>query len=219
VVPTGLVPVRAVTAPVPEASSWPVVVRTGDATIVAAEPSEVVVAHGTDALGRLDRLGPGWWAGYLSYDLGRAVERVRPRAATNPSVPDLVLARYDARLVVDRAGAHLVGTRRARAALEQLLEKTRAPGEPARALPPPTSSLDRGAYAARVASIIDLIEAGDCYQVNLTRRLEWDAPVDPVALHAALEGVNPAPHAALLVLPGDEEPISIVSASPERFLA
>jgi para-aminobenzoate synthetase component I len=213
---------------VPEAASCPVVVRRGDATIVAAEPSEVVVARGADALDRLDRLGAGWWAGYLAYDLGRAVESVHARPGRDPAIPDLVLARYDARLVVDRAGARLIGSRRACAALERLIEQARAPRAASRPVPAPASSLDRDAFAARVASIIELIEAGDCYQVNLTRRLEWGAPVDPIALHAALEDVNPAPHAALLVLPadgetgdggpGDQGRISIVSASPERFL-
>jgi para-aminobenzoate synthetase component I len=218
VVPTDPVPARAVLPPVPEVSSYPVVVRRGEATIVAAEPSEVVVEHGADALDRLDRLGAGWWTGYLAYDLGRAVESVHARPCRDPEVADLVLARYDARLVVDQTGGRLIGSRRACAVLDRLIEDARAPRQPSRPVPTPTSSLDREAFASRVASIIALIEAGDCYQVNLTRRLEWDAPVDPIALHTALEGVNPAPHAALLVLPGEHGPISIVSASPERFL-
>jgi anthranilate/para-aminobenzoate synthase component I len=41
-----------------------------------------------------------------------------------------------------------------------------------------------------VRAVITLIESGDCYQVNLTRRLTWDDVVDPAALHAAVERAN-----------------------------
>ncbi|MEX2256659.1 MAG: anthranilate synthase component I family protein [Acidimicrobiia bacterium] len=202
----------------PEASAFPVVVRRGRATIISAAPIEVVVADGVDALGCLDRLTPGWWAGFLTYDLGRAVEHVRPRLERDATLPDLVLARYDARLVIDDAGAHLEGDARARGHLDRLLEGAPAP----RALAPvgaPSTSLDRDAFEAGVRSVIALIEAGDCYQVNLTRRLTWDTAVDPVALHHALGCLNPAPHEGLFVLPGPSGPIAVVSASPERFLA
>jgi para-aminobenzoate synthetase component 1 len=205
--------------PVPTPSSRPVVVRRGEATVVAAEPSDVVVANGAGAFDVLDGLATGWWAGYLSYDLGRAVETVETRLPPEPSMPDVVLARYDARLVVDRSGARFVGGRRACSALEGLLERAPAPGALPPSLDPPTSSLDRAEFEARVPSIIELIEAGDCYQVNLTRRLTWDHTLDPIALHRALARVNPAPHAALLVLPVGDESISVVSASPERVLA
>jgi len=192
-------------------------VRRGATTIVAGAPSEVVIADGHDALAQLGRLTPGWWAGFLSYDLGRAVESVRPRLAPDADVPDLVLARYDARLELDSAGGRLVGDGRARAELERLIERAPDPGTSA-PQGAPTTSLDPDAFASRVRSILELIGAGDCYQVNLTRRLTWDEAVDPIALHHALAWVNPAPHAALLVLPGPAGPLSVVSASPERFL-
>jgi para-aminobenzoate synthetase component 1 len=203
-------------------------VRRGRATVIAAAPSEIVVAHGASAFDALDGLEPGWWAGFLSYDLGRAVEAVETRLPADPGLPDLVLARYDARLVVEPTGSHLVGPHHARVVLERLLERASSPPEAGPlatppggtgALGPPSTSLDREEYETRVRAIVELIEAGDCYQVNLTRRLAWDAAVDPVALHHALERANPAPHAALLVLPGPAGGISIVSASPERFLA
>jgi para-aminobenzoate synthetase component 1 len=217
VVPTRPVPSPLAVVPIPDASAFPVVVRRGAATIVAAAPAEVVVADGPAGLEQLDRLEPGWWAGFLSYDLGRAVENVHRRHARDPHLPDLVLARYEARLVVDSSGPRLVGSRSARSALERLLERTPRPRVPTR-LPAPTTSLDREGFETRVRSILELIRAGDCYQVNLTRRLEWDDPVDPLALHRALAVLNPAPHAALLVLPCHLGTVAVVSASPERFL-
>ena len=204
--------------PIAEAAAFPVVVQRGTATIVAAGPSEVVVADGEAAFDALEHLTPGWWAGYLSYDLGRAVESIRSILDPDPALPDLVLARYDARLVIDGGNARMVGTSGARRALERLLDRAKRPA-PVVPLGVPDSSLDRDAFEARVRAVIRLIEAGDCYQVNLTRRLTWDDAAEADALYRALAWGNPAPHAALLVLPGPAGPIAIVSASPERFLA
>jgi para-aminobenzoate synthetase component 1 len=74
-------------------------------------------------------------------------------------------------------------------------------------------------YVARVERILEHIRAGDCYQVNLTRTLEWDTEPDPVALFGALTVRGPAPHAMLLRLPLASGPAAVVSASPERFLS
>ena len=41
-------------------------------------------------------------------------------------------------------------------------------------------------YVAMVGKAKAYIRAGDCYQVNLTRTLEWDVAGDPVAMFAAL---------------------------------
>ena len=77
------------------------VVRDGDATIVAIEPTAVRSASGEDAFTRLEEAArAGFWIGYLAYDLGRHVERVRTRIPDELRLPDLVLARYDARLVL-----------------------------------------------------------------------------------------------------------------------
>ena len=96
-------------------------------------------------------------------------------------------------------------------------------GQPARAWPglPAdawTSSLDRDAFEAGVRRIRSMIEAGDVYQVNLTRRLSAPLPpgADVLALGASLAGGNPAPHAAVVRLP--DHGIHLASASPERFL-
>lgn len=81
-----------------------------------------------------------------------------------------------------------------------------------------TTSLDRDQYRERVTRIREAIAAGTVYQVNLCRVLSAPLPdpdrADPVALGALLARGNPAPHAAVLRLPG----WSLVSASPERFL-
>jgi para-aminobenzoate synthetase component 1 len=81
------------------------------------------------------------------------------------------------------------------------------------------TSLDRAGFEAGVTAIRRAIEAGDVYQVNLTRRLSAPLPpgADVAALGAALAEGNPAPFSAVVRLPGHG--IHVASASPERFLA
>ena len=80
------------------------------------------------------------------------------------------------------------------------------------------SSLDQERFEDGVRAIREAIEAGDVYQVNLTRQLS--APVaadaDVAALGAALAVGNPAPYAAVVRVPAAG--VHVASASPERFL-
>ncbi|MGH8990041.1 MAG: anthranilate synthase component I family protein [Acidimicrobiia bacterium] len=191
------------------------VVRDGDAWVVAVDPDDVMTVRGADAFPALDALGRGWWAGFVGYDLGRAVERIRPQRPTDPTLPDVALARFDARLVIDEHGARVEGKGRTGRRLTRLLAGTAGPLTGASVtLGPWTSDLSRPEFEAGVRAAVNLIEAGECYQVNLTRRLTTPVTADPVALFAALARHNPSPHAALVRL-GDT---SVVSASPELFL-
>lgn len=192
-----------------------VAVRDRRRWIVGVDPDAVVVAQGPGALDALDRLAGSWWAGWLAYDLGRAVERVRPRTSDDLGVPDLALGRFDARLVLDDSGAATVtGEGPSRALLESALGHD----EPRPLAPPALGTwrpgLGRQEFEAGVRAIVALVEAGECYQVNFTRRLSCEVPADPLALFAALLRHNPAPHAALVRLGG----AAVVSASPECFL-
>jgi para-aminobenzoate synthetase component I len=204
------------------------VVRAGRDLCIAAEPDAVEVASGHEAFDVLDRLSPGWWAGFLTYELGAAVERVvtgtHAGDRDGPTLPDLVLARFPARLVIDvQSGrGRLTGSGPGRKLLAKAAD---AAGADPRVPPPPVlrswrSNLSRAEFEHRVGMILEHIAAGDCYQVNLTRRLTCDQPVDPVALLAALEQRNPSPHGAVVRLEDASglPPITVVSASPERFL-
>jgi para-aminobenzoate synthetase component 1 len=210
------------------------VVRDGVNVIVATVPDDVVVAWGQHAFTALDRAErSGFWVGYLSYELGRAVERVVPadRRADEAPVPDLVLARHDARVLFGAGReVQIIGDGPGRCVLERALARVTAGEFDAGWFPPPVtsvpwrSSLDRGAHAQRVDAIRALLAAGECYQVNLTRRLTVDETVDPIALAASLFERHEAPHAALLSFgpagaPGHVGALpAVVSASPELFL-
>jgi len=69
-------------------------------------------------------------------------------------------------------------------------------------------------YVKAVNKVREYIAAGDVFQVNLSQRFEADLEISPFELHKRLRTVNPAPFASYLNFPG----VTIVSASPERFL-
>jgi para-aminobenzoate synthetase component 1 len=80
------------------------------------------------------------------------------------------------------------------------------------------SSLTPDEHALRVEAIKRLLVDGECYQVNLTRRLTLDERLDPVALFAAVHAHHRAPHEALLTFGSSTSGPALVSASPELFL-
>jgi len=184
------------------------VLRRDDGWMVAWEPVEVVEVvegHGAAGLDAIEDLTPGLWAGFLAFELGHAVEAVRPgrASAVAPTVPDGLLVRFARhRHVPDLDGV------------------LPAPLAPVRLGPADRSSLGRSQYIAAAETVLEHIRAGNCYQVNLTRTLEWDTAADPVAMFAALALRKPAPHAGLLRLPtAAGGAVAVVSASPERFLS
>ena len=139
------------------------------------------------ACARVERLGEAWWAGWLSHDLGREIERVPVRAADDLGLPPLALGRYEAWLEWDhddrtvqirgdgdashllRALAHPAPRRAGARAADRLGELSPA-----------------ARYEQAVRRAIDYIRAGDVFQVNLSQRLGTDWDGDPFALYGRL---------------------------------
>jgi para-aminobenzoate synthetase component 1 len=71
-----------------------------------------------------------------------------------------------------------------------------------------------GEYRQKVKKILDLIMAGDCYQVNLSQRYQGRFDGAPFFAYQALREAIPVPHAGYMNA-GDEQ---ILSISPERLL-
>jgi para-aminobenzoate synthetase component 1 len=202
------------------------IVRDGRTTIVGFDPAVVRAASGEAAFDVLREVDAGgFWAGFCAYDLGRTIERVIPRrmegAGRDAPLPDVAFARYDARLeITDDGDIELIGDGPARARLERALRAASSCGdEPApRALDAWTSSLDEQQHEDACERVLELLRAGECYQVNLTRQLSADGSPDPIALYDSLARINPSPHAALLTLGPARPGFAVVSASPELFL-
>ena len=89
-----------------------------------------------------------------------------------------------------------------------------APGFPVSGHSALVSDFSREGYLQAVSETIELLRAGEAYQVNLSQRLLAPDHGDPVGLYLRLRRNNPAPFASYL----DGGPWQIVSASPERFM-
>jgi para-aminobenzoate synthetase component 1 len=76
------------------------------------------------------------------------------------------------------------------------------------------STQSRESYLDMVRAGIELVRAGDIFQVNLAQRLSLAATIDPVDLHLRSRLLNPAPFAGFF----DAGTATIVSMSPERLL-
>jgi para-aminobenzoate synthetase component 1 len=189
----------------------------------------------------------GGAVGYFSYDLCHFTERLPSTAVDDLGLPESYLAFYDTVLAFDHLEkrAFIVATgfpemeegrrlKRARMRLEETkdwlhansvtqgtsLSGSRMSGdseiEPQHESQEITlkSNFTPDQYMRAVNRVREYIAAGDVFQVNLSQRFETDLKIPPYELHTRLRAVNPAPFAGYLNFPE----VTIVSASPERFL-
>ena len=160
--------------------------------------------------------------GYFGYEAGRAWAGLPARKdGVSPFMPDVALGLYAWTIVIDHASQ--------RAAITSLASVPQADVEALRASlvaardPAPrafcvtgavTSTLERGEYLPRCQRVLDYIDAGDCYQANLTREFRAPCAGDAWTFYRRLHDVNPAPMGAYLEYPFG----AVLSSSPERFL-
>jgi para-aminobenzoate synthetase component 1 len=177
----------------------------------------------------------GGLVGYLSYDLGRRLERLPVIARDDQPLPLLRLQLHDWVLAHDRRdGSWWIGGRAMDGdvtALDDRLNAARELAIRARAsaatasspsdLPPLEfrSGLERPAYEAAVEAVRTAIERGEIYQANVTRRLAAPFDGDPWLVYRRLRTGDPALFAAFLPLEDGAAGRAIVSASPEPFLS
>lgn len=179
----------------------------------------------------------GGAVGYFSYDLCHFIERLPVTTVDDLHFPECYLAFYDVLAAFDHREerVYVVSTgfpeleedKRMRRATEglgkmksRLLYKssvsamdklTPAPAQEGVIL---KSNFSREEYLEAVATAREYILAGDIFQVNLSQRFEVDLSLSPYELYRKLREINPAPFASYI----DFDGISIVGASPERFL-
>ncbi len=215
----------------------PFVTLTTRGAVTEIRRRDGVVSDARDPLGLLaDALGEpadrppevpfaGGAIGYLAYDLGRRFERLASTAVDDVGVPDMAVGLYDWACVVDHVArrAWLVGAGRDEKTFDdwpRLLEQIQAVGAkpldlpPFRAVSPIRSSFDAESYRRAFERVQAHIRAGDCYQVNLTRRFDADVRGSSWLAYRELRRLSPAPFSAYLGLPD----MDVLSSSPERFL-
>lgn len=76
------------------------------------------------------------------------------------------------------------------------------------------SECSQAAFEHGVREVQHLIEAGECYQVNLSQRLHADYVGDPMQAYLRLAEVNPSPFMAYF----EGDGFTVVSCSPERLV-
>jgi para-aminobenzoate synthetase component 1 len=172
----------------------------------------------------------GGAAGYLSYELGRQVERLPATVTDDLDLPEVFLGFYDTVLAHD----HIMdqwfichtdfGLRRPD--LEARMREVKLQVAKARKIRdlddveirtgPLGSNFERDEYLKAIEKAKRYIKAGDIYQVNLSQRFRaeveqggaWD-------IYKRLREENAAPFAAFLQF----GPFQVLSSSPERFLS
>lgn len=144
-----------------------------------------------------------WVALAASYELAYALEA---RFAAYPPSPPLLTAWI--------FGA--ARTLRPEETARMLRQATRALGEHDRCagVAGLSARLAPEDYRRRVARILELIAAGDCYQVNFTHALDGQSFGHPLALYERLRAMQPVRYGAFLHHAGG----SILSRSPELFV-
>jgi para-aminobenzoate synthetase component I len=208
--------------------------------LVGARPATIV--RGT-APGDLVRLEQAWcdaraaWGGqggapagipvavgWLSYELGRRLVGLPPHEVEHPLFEFYF---NDSVWVRNETGAATIHARD-RAAADRLADLLSHPCARERlARPPVLGALEavhpQATFLDGVGRILDYLEAGDAYQVNLSRRLQATCTEgDPTFLAAALRAGSPAPHAAFIAgaaTGGRADAVTILGNSPERFLS
>ena len=189
----------------------------------------------------------GGLAGYLSYDLGRRLERMPTIARVDQHLPVMRLALHDWAIAWDRrtrrawlgvraldGDLERAGRRASwvRGHVERFLAGHLPDPRPIPALagaaverPLPAafvSATPRARWMDQVRAVQARIAAGDIYQANLTRRLAAPFNGDPWPAFRRLRTGDPALFAAYIDLgpsPATGAPRALLSASPEPFLA
>jgi para-aminobenzoate synthetase component 1 len=165
----------------------------------------------------------GGAVGCFAYDLARTLGDLAPAGKAADGTPAMAVGLYDWAVVVDRvAGEAWLATRdRSPATRRDWPELVALFSDPAPARAPawtaqaaPVSDLAWPDYRAAFVRAQRYIDAGDCYQVNLTQRYAARVGGSRWGLYRALREANPAPFGAYLNLPG----MQVLSSSPERFI-
>ena len=164
----------------------------------------------------------GGLIGYLSYDFGRRLEHLPSLAEDDLNLPDAQLGLYAWALLSD----HQLATTQlvfhpslAAKERQRLIELFETPAADTcgtfQLLAPMHGDLDPAQYRAAFDHVQQYIQAGDCYQINLTQRFRAPCQGDPWQAYQALRKACPTPFSGYQQLADGS---ALLSFSPERFV-
>ncbi|MDE1165604.1 MAG: aminodeoxychorismate synthase component I [Pseudomonas sp.] len=204
-------------------SAWPL--QTLD--VAEGERGEAYLQRLRDSLARL---GPadctlpfaGGLIGYLSYDFGRRLEHFPSPNRDDLHLPQARLGLYAWALISDHLEQTsqlvfhpaLADTERQRL-ITLFGQPALAPSATFHLTTPMQGDISAAHYRAAFERIQAYIQAGDCYQVNLTQRFRGQCQGDAWAAYCALRAACPTPFAGFQQLADGS---ALLSLSPERFI-
>jgi len=164
----------------------------------------------------------GGLIGYLSYDFGRRLEHLPSLATDDLGLSDAQLGLYAWALVSD----HRLGTTQLvfhpaleAAERQRLVALFEAPAPQLEGvftlLTPMRGDLQAVQYQQAFNRVQQYIQAGDCYQINLTQRFRAPCQGDPWQAYQALRQACPTPFSGFQQLADGS---ALLSFSPERFI-
>jgi para-aminobenzoate synthetase component 1 len=222
--------------------------RVSDITVTRGKATECLIGNPFDVLGnlletyRLDETPlpvpfSGGAVGYLSYDLCHFIERLPTTAVDDLQLPECYFGFYDVVLAFDNLDkkVFIISTgfpetdetlrvKRAKERLEEMKAMLAGGCPESSGISPSSGTVSgrpvlRGGFTHR--EYVEAVEKcrryiidGDIFEVNLSQRFETELNIHPYELYKQLRLINPAPFAAYLGF----DDVTVVSASPERFL-
>ncbi|PQL08850.1 MULTISPECIES: aminodeoxychorismate synthase component 1 [Pantoea] len=181
-----------------------------------------LVQHYCNALGIPPTRHPdlpfvGGALGLFGYDLGRRFEQLPQIATADLQTPDMAVGIYNWALIADhhRQTLTLVAVEDVAQRLSWLEGWPTRESAPFSLTSEWSANLSVDDYAERFRKVQAYIQAGDCYQVNLSQRFKAGYQGDEWRAFCLLNQANRAPFSAFLRLPDS----AILSLSPERFMA
>ncbi len=153
--------------------------------------------------------------GYFSYDLGRALHRVRLRAANDLQLPDIYFCAFDNMIHLTGSGPVLCYRDGGFPdAVRDIMRRDPAgsAGKGGTRLSPVMSSKS---YSRAYDTIKRYIYEGDLYQINFAHRLEACTEIPGCILFDRIVSRNPVGYCAYIAGSGFE----VLSASPELFVS
>lgn len=163
------------------------------------------------------RLFTGGVAGIWGYEFGARCEVMPTQLKARPH-PDLFLRRYEGGLTYEHSSGEFVAAGSDDFVMAALKIVRQAKSSEVRrgvaSASTHVESPDDAEFVDGVSRILDKISAGDCYQVNLSRRIVFTAPTEPLESYLKLREHHPAEMGAFISMPSGY----VLSNSPELFL-
>jgi anthranilate synthase component 1 len=203
-------------------------------SILFAFPSESIVLNSLSDFDFLNKLESqykpsninsnlpfsGGWFVYLSYELIGQIEPILSRELHTSELPIAYAVKIPSALIIDHQSntTYLIDQDSDQSRIDAILADIQIIKPiPEENILGGLSQENEDKFISGVKACLDYIEAGDVFQVNLSRQWKYKLAqeIDSAVIYHFLKNANPAPFSALV----QYENFSIVSSSPERLFS